>query len=83
VGGLVKCWGSNGYGQLGSGTADSHVPVQTQSLSGGGVRNLVAGGLHTCGIVANRVTCWGRNIEGQLGNNSTTQSSIPVIVSGL
>ena len=29
------------------------------------------------------MTCWGNNGNGQLGNNSTTQSPIPVAVSGL
>jgi len=39
---------------------------------------------HACAVLTSgSIQCWGRNIRGQLGNNSTTDSSIPVSVSGL
>jgi alpha-tubulin suppressor-like RCC1 family protein len=43
-----------------------------------------AGFAHTCGIVAssNAIMCWGENEDGQLGNNSRTDATTPVTVSG-
>jgi alpha-tubulin suppressor-like RCC1 family protein len=80
----VKCWGANTYGQLGNeSTADSAVPVNVKGLTSG-VIQIVSGGAHACVLTTvGGVNCWGQNTAGQLGNNSTTNSSVPVDVSGL
>ena len=77
--GKAYCWGYNGSGQLGDGTAGSpadyraanrSVPVAV--LGGRTFASLTAGGSHTCGLTsAGTAYCWGANSQGQLGDGTS------------
>ena len=81
--GTAWAWGRGSSGQLGnSGITDRTSPV---SIVGGFTdwTQLSAGQSHGTGIRANGTAwCWGFNGSGYLGNNSTTNTSSPVQVSG-
>ncbi|SVE33558.1 uncharacterized protein METZ01_LOCUS486412, partial [marine metagenome] len=79
--GSVKCWGSNGSGQLGLGNTTSRgdnasemgdsLPVVDLG-TGKTARAIEAGDNHTCAILDNAsVKCWGSNASGQLGLGDT------------
>ena len=71
-------------GQLGDGTTtNSPVPVQVSGHTPDWAT--VSDGLgHTCAEkTEGTVWCWGWNIDGQLGDGTTTDSLVPVQVSGM
>lgn len=76
--GNVRCWGYNGNGELGYGNTENvgdNDPVYRYGdvEVGAPVKDIVAGGDHTCVITTtNKVRCWGYNYYGQLGLNHTT-----------
>ena len=84
--GSAQCWGLNNYGQLGDGTITNRsTPVSVSGLSSG-VANISTSlvGPHACvALAAGGVRCWGYNGHGQLGNNTLTNSSSPITVSGV
>lgn len=87
VGGSVKCWGYNYYGQLGNGTSGTHdpypSPVNVTGLPAGATK-IVAGNDFNCVIVSGGVWCWGRNEQGQLGSPAwPSLSATPLRASGL
>jgi alpha-tubulin suppressor-like RCC1 family protein len=81
VGGNIKCWGLNSFGQLGLGDAVARGGVAgtmgdalpAVSLGPGRTAKAIgAGSLHTCAILDDgTVKCWGGNALGQLGLGDT------------
>ncbi len=82
--GTLSCWGFNLYGQLGDGTnTNALLPVSVQSINDA-TASVDGGYGHTCAVRAGGgVACFGYNFFGQLGNSSTTDSNVPVAVTGI
>ena len=82
--GTVWAWGINSSGQLGNGTTtDSPIPVQVTGLSTAATA-VSAGYGHVLSLQNDTsVWAWGSNSNGQLGNGTTTNSAVPVQVTGL
>lgn len=79
----LKCWGYNGFGQLGDGTA---VDKYSPTLVSGGLnfQSVSLGMYHTCGVTTSgAVYCWGYNLYGQLGDSTTISRTTPTAVTGL
>ena len=74
---LVKCWGRNNEGQLGTGGGQSTYTPSSVNLGTGQTANSIdSGSRHVCVLLNNaEVRCWGRNNEGQLGTGSSSNSA--------
>ena len=91
--GSVECWGSNPYGELGSGptgnAAPPSPPVFVQGLSD--ARAVSVGDDASCALLSGgSVECWGSNDLGQLGDGqggklspAGVASEAPIRVSGI
>ena len=82
--GGLKCWGWNGFGQLGTGSTEfSAAPTNVVGLASG-VEQVALGVHHTCALTdAGGVRCWGWNKHGELGDGTKADSTVPVKVLGL
>jgi alpha-tubulin suppressor-like RCC1 family protein len=67
VAGAVKCWGSNGSGQIGTGGGVERIPVVVPG-SPASVTRIAVGDRHACAITTSgALWCWGDNNDGQVG----------------
>jgi alpha-tubulin suppressor-like RCC1 family protein len=82
--GHLKCWGYNGYGELGNGTTTTYtLPVSVKKIT---TATAVIGGSYGfcarlgAGGSTGHLDYWGYGDDGELGNATTTSSDVPVAV---
>ncbi|HEX7916692.1 Ig-like domain repeat protein, partial [Rudaea sp.] len=79
-GGTVRCWGGNGYGQLGDGTLNnSAFPVDVLDVNHASA--ISVGEHHACALLqSGQILCWGGNETSQLGRSTPSFSATPINV---
>jgi trimeric autotransporter adhesin len=84
TGGVVQCWGANGFGQLGNGATTGVGTTPATVTLAGEARAITAGVDHTCALLTGgSIQCWGDNTSGQLGNTAMATTGTPVDVHGI
>jgi alpha-tubulin suppressor-like RCC1 family protein len=93
IDGNVKCWGYDGFGQLGVTVPPENgdtlglidVPADYSALYlGGSVIDVSAGGSHTCALLdGGDMKCWGDGEFGQLGYGSTGSVGDPSAIAAV
>lgn len=74
--GTAYCWGSNGHGEVGTGTAGANIPSPVVAAAGVTFTQ-IAPSQHdyTCGVaVDGTVHCWGHNDFAQLGRDTVSDN---------
>jgi len=82
--GRLKCWGYNGYGEIGTGdTGGEYLKPQQVAGMESGVSNVDPDYLFTCAVKDGKAKCWGNNDEYQLGTGDTDDRDVATQVTGL
>ncbi|MCX5764790.1 MAG: Ig-like domain-containing protein [Gemmatimonadetes bacterium] len=77
--GAVYCWGNTNTAAFGQYSTNPLAVQQT----GVTFASVAAGGVHSCGLTTTGAAyCWGMNASGSVGDNTISDRSAPVAVSG-
>jgi alpha-tubulin suppressor-like RCC1 family protein len=82
AGGRVACWGGNGFGALGQGSASS-VVYATDVANVLSASDIAMGEYFGCARMGQRMSCWGQNDFGQYGGGNTAAYTTAFSVPGL
>lgn len=89
--GMVSCWGNSSSGQTGTNTTGTRsTPTNIYGSAGSYYATQVsAGASHACALIHGNnsaingnIWCWGAGANGRLGNDSTSNSTTPVLING-
>ncbi len=82
--GTMRCWGDNGWGQLGDGTTTNRAAPTIPSGLASDVVEISLGDAHTCALRSTGgVKCWGSNYYRALGDGTQSDRHVPTDVSAL
>lgn len=84
AGGTIECWGDNSVGALGDGTRTSRATAAVVQGITSAIELGVGAAYHSCAVLqSGSIACWGSNGDGELGDGTTSDSPLPVEVTGL
>jgi alpha-tubulin suppressor-like RCC1 family protein len=80
TGGAAYCWGSNWFGELGGGTADTVPHATPAAVSGGLLFTTVSSAMfHSCALTTGGAAyCWGLNQLGTVGDGAVVDNPVTV-----
>ena len=82
VDGTLWAWGSNEYGNIGTGASDTSSHATPVQVAGTAWTAVAAGDLHTVAMkTSGRLYAWGNNTSGQVGDGTTVQKNSPLLIS--
>lgn len=80
-GGLIRCWGYGGMGQLGDGVESSSRKPVPVDLGGVKATAVALGAYHSCALLEGGIVkCWGSNSSSQIGAELIGRSATPVTI---
>ncbi|OFW84295.1 MAG: hypothetical protein A2018_07320 [Alphaproteobacteria bacterium GWF2_58_20] len=79
----LYCWGHNGFGVLGNGTASSASTAVAVLNMSSGVTSFAPASYHTCSLKDGAIYCWGNDGYGALGNGAGDSSFVPMEVTNM
>tara|TARA_B100000676_G_scaffold58987_1_gene58130 strand:+ start:842 stop:6118 length:5277 start_codon:yes stop_codon:yes gene_type:complete len=78
--GAIKCWGFNGYGNLGDGTTnDSNIPIEVNHSTGMRAVAISTPGFGVCALFENgSIYCWGHSYTSSTLDGAVTDGSVHI-----
>ena len=82
--GSVYCWGSDGWGQLGTSSFSLDSPIARQVFDLDDASDFCVGYQHACAVKSNgKMVCWGNGADDRLGFGNSLNQQSPVEVKNI